>query len=211
MYNKKCADLKKTSENNEIKETAFELLTEIRNVALATLNKNIPSVRIVVIAYIKDDNIYIMTARGKPMYRQLIKTPYVSIVGKCEEDIMVRVEGEIKILEDKSLLLNLIKGFEGMYTGKTDILEMFYINSGTGEIFDLTEEHPTRLQFYFGDSEIKKPRYQISDKCVGCETCWDICVTGAIIGGNYNIDQYLCVNCGRCEIYCPNNAINYIE
>lgn len=212
MYDKTCADLEKTSTNNEIKETAFELLIEIRDVALATVYKNKPSVRIVVIADIQDESIYFMTARGKPMFHQLKKNPYVSIVGKCDEDIMIRLEGKIKIMEDKSFLLDLIKGFEGMYTGKTDILEMFYINSGTGEIFDLREETPARLQFSFGDSIIKKPNYQITKKCLGCGTCKDLCVTGAIIEGeNYFIDPYLCVNCGRCDMHCPNKAIKYIE
>ncbi len=212
MANNLCAGLNRNSSNHEIKEKAFQLLKNIREVALGTINKNKPSTRIVVIASIRDDHIYFMTARGKPMYRQLNENPCVSIVGKLKEDIMVRVEGEIKFMEDKSFLLNLIKGHEGMYTGKTDVLEMFYLSSCSGEIFDLTEETPKRLYFTFGDGELHIPHYEITDECVKCGICADNCVTGAINKEKpYFIDNYLCINCGRCFENCPEKVIKYIE
>ena len=204
--------LSKNSTNDEIKEAAFQLLKKIRNVALATINKNKPSVRIVVIAYIKDDTIYFMTAHGKPMYRQLKKNPYISIVGKAEEDITVRVEGKVKFMEDNQFLLDLIKGHEGIYAEKTDILEMFYMESGNGEIFDLTKRAPRRLFFTFGDSKPKKKGYYVTDECNNCGICLDTCVTGALSKRDtFVIDSSRCLSCGRCAQKCPKKAIKFKE
>lgn len=210
MSNNPLSHLNKNSENNEIKETAFQLLKEIRNVALATVNQNKPSIRIVVIAYIQDDIIYFMTARGKPMYRQLKKNPYISIVGKANNDITVRVEGKVKFMEDKQFLFDLIKGHDGMYGGKTDILEMFYMESGNGEILDLTKRAPKRFFFAFGGAKPKNQGYYVVDKCNNCGICLDTCVTGALSKGDaYVIDPYRCINCGRCAQKCPKKAIKF--
>ena len=42
-----------------------------------------------------------------------------------------------------------------MYIGETDILDMFFMPQGTGEIFDLSSGLPLRLPFAFGGAEIK--------------------------------------------------------
>ncbi len=204
MSNKIPGILNNFSYNFEIRSFSFKMLKGIREVSLATIENNKPKVRIVVILDIKDEILYFMTAKGKDLSKQMHINPNVSIVGK-DKDIMIRIDGDIKFAKDKSFLLNKIQGHEGMYENKTDILEMFYMENGTGEIFDLSEKIPKRLSFYFGEEKIIKKGYYISKKCVKCTECEKECVTGAI--KNFQINEYHCIHCGRCKLYCKNNAI----
>ena len=51
--------------------------------------------------------------------------------------------------------------------------------------------------------------YVISDACVLCGSCADVCPLGIIAEGDgkYVIDADQCVDCGSCEAECPNGAI----
>ena len=51
--------------------------------------------------------------------------------------------------------------------------------------------------------------YVISDNCVACGTCMDMCPTGAISEcDSYVIDPDTCISCGSCAEACPNEAIS---
>ena len=51
--------------------------------------------------------------------------------------------------------------------------------------------------------------YVISDDCVACGTCMDMCQTGAISECDiYVIDPDTCISCGSCAEACPNEAIS---
>ena len=51
--------------------------------------------------------------------------------------------------------------------------------------------------------------YIITDACVSCGTCADICPIGAISEGDGKdvIDADACVSCGTCADSCPTGAI----
>ncbi len=51
--------------------------------------------------------------------------------------------------------------------------------------------------------------YVISDECVSCGSCADVCPADAISEGDgkYVIDADACLECGTCEAECPNDAI----
>lgn len=50
--------------------------------------------------------------------------------------------------------------------------------------------------------------YKITDDCVACGTCIEVCPNEAIIEGDiYSIDTDKCEECGSCIEECPNEAI----
>jgi uncharacterized pyridoxamine 5'-phosphate oxidase family protein len=59
------------------------------------------------------------------MYHQIRDNPAIAISGMTSDNIVVRIEGTLTFMEDKTFLERLIKNNEGMYAGKTDILERF--------------------------------------------------------------------------------------
>ena len=51
--------------------------------------------------------------------------------------------------------------------------------------------------------------YKISDSCIACGTCIDVCPVEAISEGEiYKIDPELCTDCGSCAEVCPVDAIS---
>ncbi|KIR03313.1 Ferredoxin [Lachnospiraceae bacterium TWA4] len=51
--------------------------------------------------------------------------------------------------------------------------------------------------------------YVITDECVSCGSCADVCPNDAITEGDdkYVINADECVDCGSCADECPNEAI----
>jgi uncharacterized pyridoxamine 5'-phosphate oxidase family protein len=192
----------------EVAERAFALLKQIRTVAVATMNGDRPAVRFVHVSAIRDGKLYFLTARGKPMYHQIRNNSTIAISGMTSDHIMVRVEGTVTFMEDRTFLERLITNKEGMYAGKTEILEMFFMADGTGEIFDLSSDLPGRMPFAFGNARIKERGYLITDSCIACGTCKDACTCNAISKGEiYRIHPIKCLHCGRCFEKCPERAI----
>ena len=50
----------------------------------------------------------------------------------------------------------------------------------------------------------------ITDRCVCCGTCIEVCIVNAIseTDGYYEIDADTCIDCGVCEGICPIGAID---
>ena len=50
--------------------------------------------------------------------------------------------------------------------------------------------------------------YRITEDCVACGSCKEVCPNDAIIEGDvYKIDMEKCAECGSCVEECPNGAI----
>ena len=51
--------------------------------------------------------------------------------------------------------------------------------------------------------------HKITDACMSCGTCADICPSGAVSEGKerYMIDAAKCADCGECAENCPEQAI----
>ena len=51
--------------------------------------------------------------------------------------------------------------------------------------------------------------YRVSDACIACGSCVEVCPTGAIQLGDEAaaIDENVCISCGACAGECPVEAI----
>ena len=51
--------------------------------------------------------------------------------------------------------------------------------------------------------------YQISDQCVACGACENVCPVGAISmgDGKFEINEDVCISCGSCAGQCPTGSI----
>ena len=56
-------------------------------------------------------------------------------------------------------------------------------------------------------------KYDVTDKCMGCvaHPCREVCPKGAITmkNGKSEIDQEICIKCGKCKAVCPYDAISH--
>ena len=54
-----------------------------------------------------------------------------------------------------------------------------------------------------------------ADKCIGCISCEEVCITDAISAFRtekeitLNFSSYLCIHCGLCKTICKNNALSF--
>ena len=206
------AGLSMDAGNDEIKQRAFELMEEIRDLCFATSENNSPEARIIDLMDLRGDAIYFLTARGKHFYKQLMKNPEIAISGMNKDYISVRVKGSAKKAgpEESISVLDKNPHIKKMYGDAVSILEVFYIDAGAGEIFDLSTPKPKRLRFGFGGKEPEKCAYYSTEKCIACGQCMEICPEDAIEEGTpYRIIDSLCLECGMCSEICPEEAVRY--
>ena len=192
-------------------ENPLEFLRNIKSVAVATVDKGKPAVRISDVMLAENDKLYFLTARGKPYYKQLKENPEIAIVAMDKNYVTVRVKGKIEFV-DKGYLEKIFEAdpvLDEVYPEDTkEILEVFCLPAGVGEVFDLSVVPPKRERFTFGGAKVEEPGYRITEKCTACGICKELCPTGAISEGEiYKIDGSICLECGRCYEHCPYDAI----
>lgn len=198
--------------NDEVKKRAFALMEEIRDLCFATSEDNTPEVRIIDLMDIRSDSIYFLTARGKHFYKQLMKNPDVAVSGMNKDYISVRVKGRATQADPEMSASVLDKNphIKEMYGDAVSVLEVFSIDAGTGEIFDISTSEPKRLRFGFGGTEPEKSAYVITDACIECGQCREVCPEDAIEEGSpYRIIESRCLECGMCSEICPEEAVIY--
>lgn len=88
-------------------------------------------------------------------------------------------------------------------------LTVFQVYEGTGEWFDLSKKPIERAAFTFGGAEKKAEGYFISDACIGCGKCTEVCPQSCIEadGTQHMIRQEHCLHCGNCLDACPVGAV----
>lgn len=193
-------------------QKALKLLQKIKSVTFATINDGEPSARIIDVMFVKEDSLYFLTARGKSFYRQLKTNPSVAICGMNEKFVSVRLVGDIKFCEDKSVvdkIFDLNPNMNNLYPGeKRYVLEGIHLYRGKGEIFDLSIEPPNRQRFSFGGAKFNPIGYSITNECTACGICKEACPVDIITEGDvYQIDSARCLECGSCFEVCPENAV----
>ena len=193
-------------------EQALRFLRELKSVAVATVNNGEPAVRIADVMMVQDESLYLITARGKPYYRQLKQQGRVAICAMDRNYVTVRLIGEVEQCADRALLGKIYEQnpiLSKLYPDeKSQILEVFRVYRGRGEFFDLSGEPPKRRRFAFGGASVSPSGYAITDRCNACGVCLEACPVGVVSEGPiYVIDRSRCLECGICAEICPEGAV----
>ena len=88
-------------------------------------------------------------------------------------------------------------------------LTVFQIYEGNGEWFDLSKKPIERANFTFGNAFQERSGYFITNSCIGCNKCVEVCPQNCIISDSipYVIEQNHCLHCGNCFRVCPIEAV----
>ena len=113
--------------------------------------------------------------------------------------------------ESSSIYRNAGRTFHDIYPTDESMqaLTVFQIYEGTGEWFDLSKKPIERASFSFGGAEKKTEGYYITDACIGCGSCTEVCPQNCIVADSvpHVIRQEHCLHCGNCVSVCPVSAV----
>lgn len=194
----------------EIREKVFSLIGDIRFMPAATVDQGQPECRILDFNRLSNGELYFMTSRGKPVYRQLRERPQLVLNTLIDERYSLRMSAWVEEEKNEKIweeffILN--PGTKKMYRKNFGVVALYHLYKGEGEIFHLYEsERIRRLRFSFGGEEKKPMSYFISESCTGCGQCRENCVEQAIWqdkAGKYHIREMDCDDCGICYTKCP--------
>lgn len=123
------------------------------------------------------------------------------------------VDAEQKALVDRMFELN--PSMDRLYPAESRYAcEVFCIEDGSGEYFDLGQKPIVRVPFAIGRASLDaKGALEVSEGCEGCGACAAVCPQGCIAhaeDGTFRIDRGACLRCGLCEEACPRSAIRRI-
>jgi len=196
----------------------LRFLRAIRDVSFATVDEDgLPSVRIIDVMMVERDRLYFLASRGKAFHEDVVREGYVAIVGQTHDYRTCRLRGPVSRPEsdeeqralvdaifDLNPSMNLIYPGDARY-----ICDVFCIDEGEGEYFDLGQKPIFRKPFMLGgEARCSKGTFLVTDACIGCGTCAEKCPEECIApGAPYEIDQSHCLRCGICFECCPVQAI----
>lgn len=201
--------LDENSSEEEIRRKAFELIGKIRFIPAATKKGDSVDIRILDFNQLSDGQLYFMTSKGKPVYKQLTDEPFLAINTLYKERYSIRLNTRVEENHDPEIweeFFSLNPGTMEMYRKDPDIMIIFKLVSGEGELFHLyANDRIKRARFAFGGGKTRPFTYKILDGCLACGICMDNCVEGAIRheNGRYFISEVDCDDCGICYRKCP--------
>lgn len=164
-----------------------------------------------------ENSLYFLTARGKSFYDRLSKQQFLALTGikggNTMAGVAVSIRGKVRELGYDKIPELFAKNpymYEIYPTERSmQALTVFQIYEGTGEWFDLSKKPIERASFSFGGAERKKQGYFITDACIGCGSCAEVCPQRCIDPSAipYVVEQDHCLHCGNCMSVCPVNAV----
>jgi ferredoxin len=215
----------------------YEKFNQIGCLTFATVDKDIPQTRIAHLFGHDHEGLYFRTMITKPFYEQLKQTEKVSICGMFPETSVshdeqgmpyfapgytIRATGDIKEISFETLKEKAAVN-EMFMLGVKDIekypaMTTFCLYNAWGEVFDFDfeMEHRShkllRTKFYFGGKQIPNRGMRITEECIACGECHEVCSFKAITPGDdqYRIDPIKCDVCGDCYTTCPSDAIEIV-
>lgn len=205
------------------------LKNDIHTTIMATVDEEgHPVTRVIDIMLVDDQTLYFITAKGKAFYRQLMEQGFVSISGACGGEGMDKKEASIhmKAISIRGVVKNIgSERLEEIFeknpymkeiypdAASRRALEVFCIPEGMGEFFDLSAKPIQRESFIVGlqseNAEKKSDGYYITDACIGCRACTEVCPQKCIAADSipFKIHQKNCLHCGNCLAVCPVAAV----
>ncbi len=200
---------------NEKARKYVDLFRKVKIASAGTVDEQgRPQSRIINVMIAADEGMYIVTAKGKPFYKQLMETGEIALSAMCPDCQSLKFTGKIKQVErewvDRVFEQN--PGMKEVYPGETrKALEAFLIYEGSGEWFDLLHYPISRETFAYGREE-EKAGFVIEEGCIGCGACQKVCPQKCITEGKpYEISWEHCLQCGACKEACPVNAVRRLH
>ena len=194
------------------------IVEEVHTVIVATVDDGgLPVTSAIDMMDYDESGLYFLTAKGKSFYSRLKDKGYMSLTGIKGEDTMscvaVSVRGNVREVGSDYLPRLFAKNsyMNEIYPTEQSrqALTVFKLCEGSGEWFDLSKKPIERASFSFGNAKEKRDGYLITDSCIGCGSCVEVCPQSCIITDDipYVIEQEHCLHCGNCHSICPVGAV----
>ncbi|MFC1494957.1 4Fe-4S binding protein [Thermodesulfobacteriota bacterium] len=217
----------------EIKEI-FDHMEKIGFLTFSTIEDGSVHSRIAHFYACDEDGLYLRTMFSKPFYRQMIKTgklsvcgmyPHTRISGHDENGVpdfppgyTLRITGDVRELSEEEVQLKAEKNSQFKIAlfdmEKYPATRNLIMYRGKGEIYDfdfemVNRDHKLlRKRFSFGGMDFNPSGSIITDKCVECGECYEVCTFKAIVPGSpYRVIGERCDECASCILVCPEEAI----
>ena len=193
----------------ETRDYLSYIVNEIHTVIVATIDKDGLPVTAAIDMMDSDDNsLYFLTAKGKNFLaftamkgKDTMSSVAVSIRGKVRE---LGYEKIPELFEKNQYMYQIYPTAES----RKALTTVFQIYEGNGEWFDLSKKPIERENFVFGNALQERSGYFITDNCIGCNKCIEVCPQNCIIDSiPYVIEQNHCLHCGNCFRVCPVGAV----
>ena len=194
------------------------LVNEIHTAVVATVDDdNLPVTAAIDMMDCDGESLYFLTAKGKNFYDRLTKRKFLALTAIKGEDTMssiaISIRGKVRELGYGKIpeLFEKNPYMHDIYPTKESMqaLTVFQIYEGTGEWFDLSKKLIERDSFSFGAADTKTEGFFISNACIGCGSCMEVCPQNCISDESlpFYIKQENCLHCGNCETVCPVDAV----
>ncbi len=194
------------------------LVNEIHTAVVATVDDdNLPVTAAIDMMDCDGESLYFLTAKGKNFYDRLTKRKFLALTAIKGEDTMssiaISIRGKVRELGYGKIpeLFEKNPYMHDIYPTKESMqaLTVFQIYEGTGEWFDLSKKPIERDSFSFGAADTKTEGFFISNACIGCGNCMEVCPQNCISDESlpFYIKQENCLHCGNCETVCPVDAV----
>ena len=197
-------------------KTCLQKLQYVGVLAFATVDESgNPQVRNISAIHYEPDALYFFTARGKDFCKELLSDGRVQILGYTKYKEMIRLSAKAVpvVQEEQKRWIDTIFSeqpyLSNVYPGDTrSIGIVFQIKDAAIEYFHLGVNPIFRESYVVGKGNLSPKGYEITDACIGCGKCAQICPQKCITKGQpFAIQQEHCLHCGNCYENCPVKAI----
>ena len=197
-------------------KTCLQKLQYVGVLAFATVDgAGNPQIRNISAIHYEPDALYFFTARGKEFCKELLTDGRVQILGYTKYKEMIRLSAKAVpvVQEEQKRWIDTIFSeqpyLSNVYPGDTrSIGIVFQIKDAAFEYFHLGVNPIFRESYVIGKGNLSPKGYEITDACIGCGKCAQICPQKCITKGQpFAIQQEHCLHCGNCYEHCPVKAI----